>query len=135
VLASVFILALLVLRFCTETHAADLYPPPPAPPATGFHRLNWFSAALAHGAHWVDACYFNNCAHTLQVGRRGWNDATPYADRMVPVVRADIQQLSGCEMRPDGAVLHCKEYMTNADSFWVLAWDGTHQQPNNDSRP
>ena len=38
----------------------------------------------------------------------------------------NIQQLFGCEMRPDGAVLHCKEYMTNADSFWVLAWDGTY---------
>jgi hypothetical protein len=42
--------------------------------------------------------------------RRGWN-APP-----------NIQQLFGCEIWPDGAVLHCKDYMTNADSFWVLAW-------------
>jgi hypothetical protein len=36
-LASAFILALLVLRFCTETHAADLYPPPPAPSSMGLN--------------------------------------------------------------------------------------------------
>jgi len=124
-LASAFILALLVLRICTETHAADLYPPPPAPQprATRFHGLNWFSAALAHEAHWVDACYFNNCAHSLQ-----WIGEDGGVRRLMRIewfrwFQPNVEQLLGCEIQPDG-VLHCKDYVTNADSFWTLGFDG-----------
>jgi hypothetical protein len=37
----------------------------------------------------------------------------------------NIQQLSGCELRPDWAQMHCKDYVTNADSIWVRGEDRT----------
>jgi len=40
----------------------------------------------------------------------------------------NIVQLFGCEMRPDGAALHCKNYADDRDSYWILGWDGTYHK-------
>jgi hypothetical protein len=86
--------------------------------------------ALGRGGHWMSGCYWANCTYALQ-----WVGEDGMTRRLMQVewfqwFAPNIVQRFGCEMRPDGAVLHCKDWMTSADSFWVLAWDGTyHYQP------
>ena len=67
-----------------ETHAADVYPPPPAPPAASY-KIPWpelVQRALAHGTHWQDASISTSARMSCNgEARMEQSDA----DRMVPV--------------------------------------------------
>jgi hypothetical protein len=94
-------------------------------------KLPWdvlVQRALAHGGQWSGGCYWSNCAYALQ-----WIGEDGGVRRLMRIewfrwFQPNAVQLLGCEIQPD-TVLHCKDYVTNADSYWTVGFDGAYHGP------